>query len=194
LYFATLFPTSDQDNISVSVSPHIDRGEMIGTDDVHREMFEGRWLIALDNYDDITLGVDQDISIGKGQFIYERVNLETCEKYLSQLFDPNDYSDFEAACGGIQLNRRLWHDFEQREAWYSDSSLEGWPLPYTVAPKGSIAKAIELNLLQADSDDRLDTVLFESVAERVQSARQYYQSVLDQRDHKISRLLKSWES
>ena len=61
-------------------------------------------------------------------------------------------------------------------------------------PEGSIARAIELNLLQADSDDRLDTVLFETVAERVRKARDYYQSVLAQRDRQIASLLKSWEN
>jgi hypothetical protein len=194
LYFSTLFPALDGDSIDFSVSPHIDPGEPFGSDKLHREQFEGRWLIALDNFDEKTLGVDQDISIDKGQFVYERVNLESCEKYLRQLRDPDDQPEFEDNWESIRLNDRLWHGSDQKEAWYSDYSSEGWPQPHTVAPKGSIAKAIELNLLQADSDDRLDAVLFETVAERVQNARYYYQSVLEQRDHQIAKLLKSWKN
>ena len=65
---------------------------------------------------------------------------------------------------------------------------------HTAAPEGSIARAIEQNLLEADTDQRLDTVLFRTVAERVQNARNYYESVLEQRNQQIANLLKSWES
>ena len=66
-----------------------------------------------------------------------------------------------------------------------DFSSSGWPLAHASAPNGSIARAIELNLLQADFDYRLDTVLFETVAERVRNARAYYQSVVEKGIEKL---------
>jgi hypothetical protein len=41
---------------------------------------------------------------------------------------------------------------------------------HVAAPKGSIARAIEQNLLRDDVEDRLDKVLFETVANRVRDA------------------------
>ena len=62
-----------------------------------------------------------------------------------------------------------------------------------VSPKGSIARAIERNLLQGDVDDRLDKVLFGTVAERIEAASEYYRQVLQSREDRIARLLNSWK-
>jgi hypothetical protein len=64
---------------------------------------------------------------------------------------------------------------------------------HTVAPKGSIARAIEQNLLRDNVRDRLNSVLFETVAERALAARKCYQRVLQRRDNKIASLLESWK-
>ena len=61
------------------------------------------------------------------------------------------------------MNDQLWPEGD--EAWYQDPFMEGWPVMHVAAPKGSIARAIEQNLLQDDVDHRLDTALFETVAE-----------------------------
>jgi hypothetical protein len=58
---------------------------------------------------------------------------------------------------------------------------------------GSIARAIEQNLLRDDAAHRLDTVLFETVAERVQAASEYYRRVLQNRQDRIAGLLNSWK-
>jgi hypothetical protein len=58
---------------------------------------------------------------------------------------------------------------------------------------GSIARAIEQNLLRDDVAHRLDTVLFETVAERVQAASEYYRRVLQNRQDRIAGLLNSWK-
>ena len=60
--------------------------------------------------------------------------------------------------------------------------------------QGSIARAIEMNLLNTDAEDRLDTVLFETVARRVEAAQHHYRSGSQERNGRIESLLKSWES
>jgi hypothetical protein len=64
---------------------------------------------------------------------------------------------------------------------------------HTVAPLGSIALAIEQNLL-GPVESRLDTILFKAIEERIDRARAYYESKLSKRDQKIDRLLASWDS
>jgi len=68
----------------------------------------------------------------------------------------------------------------------------GLPEMHVASPKGSIARAIEQNLLRDGFGHRLDSVLFETVAERVQAAGEYYQRVLQNREDRIAGLLNSW--
>lgn len=101
-------------------------------------------------------------------------------KYLGQVADPGDWNDFESECASLSLNERLWPDREEREAWYQDFCIEGWPGTSVASPKGSIARAIERNLLRDDVSHRhrLDTVLFDVVTDRVQRASECYRRVL----------------
>lgn len=179
--------------LSLSVSPHIDTSESVRSEDVQRDNLEDRWLIALDRFDNRSLSVDEDIDTTQGQFFYEAVNLESCVKHLDHVADPNDSYNFEDECASVELNNRLWPGLEETEAWYQDFSMEGWPAMHVVSPKGSIARAIEQNLLRRDTADRLDSVLFETVTERVQSASEYYQCVLQNREDRVTRLLHSWK-
>jgi hypothetical protein len=52
---------------------------------------------------------------------------------------------------------------------------------------------IPSNLFRDDAADRLDTVLFGTVAERVRAASEYYRRVLQDREDRISELLNSWK-
>jgi hypothetical protein len=193
LHWFTLLPRSPSGaSLSISVSPHIDTAGSVGSEDVQREHLEDRWLIALDGFDRQGLSVDEDIDAGEGQFFYEAVDLASCTKYLDQVADPDDWEGFENECACVELNDRLWPGWEEREAWYQDSSIEGWPAMPVASPKGSIARAIEQNLFRDDAADRLDTLLFETVAERVQAASEYYRRVLQDREDRISGLLNSW--
>ena len=179
-------------SLSMSVSPHIDTSEWIGTEHVQRDALEDRWLIALDHFDGRSLSVDDDIDAAEGHFFYEAVDLASCTKYLDQVADPGD-REFESECAGVTLNSRLWCGYEEQEAWYQDFSTDAWPVMTVVSPKGSIARAIERNLLQGDVDDRLDRVLFGTVAERIEAASEYYRQVLQSREDRIARLLNSWK-
>ena len=96
-------------------------------------------------------------------------------------------------CRFVDLNEQLWPGDEEREAWYQASSPWGWPRTHVVAPIGSIARALEQNLLQDDLEDRLDTVFFKTVAERVQAASEYYQQALQSREDRIAGLLDCWK-
>jgi hypothetical protein len=140
-----------------------------------------------------SLLVDKDIEAHKGQFFYEPVDLESCTKYLDQVADPADWDEFENECAAVSLNDRLWNEDEEREAWYQDLSIEGQPATYVASSKGSIARAIEQNLLRDETADRLDTVLFEVVAERIQAAREYYRRLLQNREDRVAGLLNSWK-
>jgi hypothetical protein len=173
-------------------SPHIDTSESLGPQDVQRENLEHRWLIALDRFDSSSLAVDDDVNPAKGQFFYEAVDLESCVKYLDQVADPDDWDAFDGECGSVSLNDQLWQ-YEEREAWYQDLSWEGLPEMHVASPKGSIARAIEQNLLRDGFDDRLDSVLFETVADRVQAASEYYRRILQNREDRIAGLLNSWK-
>jgi hypothetical protein len=177
-------------SLSVSVSPHIDNSESVSSEDVQREDLEDRWLILLDSFDRRSLSVDEDIA--DGQFFYEAVDLGSCIKYLDQVADPDDWDEFDGVCAAVELSSRWWHR-EEKEAWYQDSATEGWPMMHVAAPKGSIARAIEQNLLRDDVRHRLDKVLFDTVAERVQAARKCYQRVLQKRENRIASLLDSWK-
>jgi hypothetical protein len=65
---------------------------------------------------------------------------------------------------------------------------------HVASPNGSIARAIEQNLLRDDDDRRrLDNVLIETVAEQVRAAKKYYQQVLKDREDRIAGLLDSWK-
>jgi len=129
-------------------------------------------------------------AIEEGQFFYEAVDLASCMKYLDQVADPDDWDEFENECANVTLNDRL---YEEKEAWYQDSSIDGQQAMHVASPKGSIARAIEQNLLRDDAADRLDTVVFETVAERVQAASEYYRRVLQNREDRIAGLLNSWK-
>jgi hypothetical protein len=179
-------------SLSISVSPHIDTSESVGPQDVERENLEHRWLIALDRSNSSSLAVDDDVNVARGQFFYEAVDLESCVKYLDQVADPDDWDAFDGECGSVSLNRQLWPGHEEREAWYQGLSWEGLPEMHVASPKGSIARAIEQNLLRDGFGHRLDSVLFETVAERVQAAGEYYQRVLQNREDRIAGLLNSW--
>lgn len=195
LHQYTLLPRSPIGaSLSVSVSPHIDTVESIGSQDIRREHLEDRWLIALDRFDAGSLSVDEDVEGAKGQFFYETVDLASCTKYLDQVADPDDWDNFETECSCVRLNHHLWDGEEAKEGWYRDFSIEGWPAKPVNSPRGSIARAIEQNLLQDDDAYRLDTLLFETVAERVQAASSQYRQVLQKRDEHIARLLDSWRS
>jgi hypothetical protein len=193
-YFSRFPAVGDGGNFRAFISPHFDDEESwsLSASDLTRESLEGRWLIALDKFDSNALNLDQDISVPEGQFFYERIGLDSCAKYLRPLYDENDWRDFEDLCRAVDLNPRLWPELEQHEAWFSRYPNEAWPLAHTVAPVGSIALAIEQNLL-GPSESRLDTVLFETIEERIARARAYYQSVTDRRDRELTRLLASWE-
>lgn len=180
-------------SLSFSVSPHLDDSESIGADDVQRESLEGRWLIALDRFEDSSLSVDDDVDPRKGQFFYEAVDLASCVKYLDQVADPEDWETFDGECGSVSLNRDLWSSYDERESWYQDFSWEGIPELHVASPKGSIARAIEQNLLRDDTDYRLDVALFDTVAERVQAATMCYRQVVQDRDNRIAELLQSWK-
>jgi hypothetical protein len=189
-----LLPRSPEGaTLSVSVSPHIDTSESVGSEDVQREYLEDRWLIALNPFDSQSLLVDEDIEAAEGQFFYEAVDLESCAKYLDQVADPDDWDEYEIECASVTLNDRLWHEDEEKEAWHDDFYTEGRPATYVASPKGSIARAIEQNLLQDDADRRLDTVLFETVTERIQAAGEYYRRLLQNREERIAELLSSWK-
>ena len=192
LYQFTLLPRSPGGaNLSISVSPHIDTSGSIGFDDVQRAHLEDRWLIALDELDKQSLSVDEDIDATEGQFFYETVDLASCAKYLDQVANPDNF-EFDDECQFVDLNEQLWPGDEEREAWYQASSPWGWPMARVVAPIGSIARAIEQNLLQGDFDERLDKVFFKTVANKVQAASEYYQQVLQNREDRIARLMDSW--
>ncbi len=193
LHRFTLLPLSaGGKSLSFSVSPHIDDSESIGFDDVKRERLEGRWLIDLNRLDIDNLSLDDDVDSSKGQFFYEAVDLASCVKYLDQVADPDDWESFDSECGNVSLNSDLWSSYEQSESWYQDFSWDGLPEPYIASPRGSIARAIEQNLLQGDSGHRLDAALFETVAKRVQDASLCYQQTLQDRDNRIAELLRSW--
>jgi hypothetical protein len=193
-YFLGFPATGDERGFIISVSPHSGEPESfsLSTSELTRELFEGRWLIALDRFDAKALDLDQDVSVRDGQFFYERVSLDSCAKYLRPVHNADDWRNFEGICRAVDLNSKLWPEDEQREAWFSNHPSEGWPLIHTVAPVGSIALAIEQNLL-GPIESRLDTVLFETVEERIARARSYYDSVVNKRDQKLARLLTSWE-
>jgi len=195
LHQFTLLPRSPGGaSLSVPVSPHIDTSESVGSEDVQREDLEDRWLIALDRFDDRSLSVDGDIDAAKGQFFYEVVDLASCTKYLDQVADPNDWDEFEYKCASVILNDRLWHGYEEEKAWYQDFDFsEGRPAMHVASLNGSIARAIEQNRLRDDAARRLDTVLVETVAERVQAASEYYRRVLQNREDRITGLLNSWK-
>ncbi|MDH2344947.1 hypothetical protein [Bradyrhizobium sp. SSUT77] len=194
LHQFTLLPMcSEGANLSFSVSPHLDTSESIGSEDVQRESLEGRWLIALDRFDSNGLSVDDDVDPTKGQFFYEAVDLASCVKYLDQVADPDDWDTFDGECGSVSLNRELWASYDERESWYQDFSWEGSPEMHVASPKGSIARAIEQNLLRDDTDYRLDAALYDTVAERVRAAIQCYRQVVQNRDNRIAELLQSWK-
>jgi hypothetical protein len=71
--------------------------------------------------------------------------------------------------------------------------MEGRPEMHVSSPKGSIARAIEQNLLRHGAAHRLDTVLFETVGERLKAASKYYRRVLQSREDRIAGLLNSWK-
>ena len=134
------------------------------------------------------MSVDEDIDATEGQFFHETVDLASCTKYLDQVANPDNF-EFDEQCQFVDLNEQLWPGDEEREAWYQASSPWGWPRTHVVAPIGSIARALEQSLLQDDLEDRLDTVFFKTVAERVQAASEYYQQVLQSREDRIAGLL-----
>jgi hypothetical protein len=194
LDYCAKLPASDgRLGLSASISPHVGRADD-EFEELEREHLDGRWIIGLDRFDDKALKLDEDIDVAAGQFYYERIGLDSCMKYLREVHDPDDWRHFEGVCGAIDLNRRLWPEDEQREAWYMDYSDDGRPLVPVVAPNGTIARAIEQNLLQAAPDNRLDTVLFETVAKRVQKGLDYYRTVIGRRHRKVERLMSEWES
>jgi hypothetical protein len=141
------------------------------------------------------LSVDEDIDATKGQFFYEAVDLASCVKYLDQVADPDHWNknELERECASIELSEELWPGDEERQAWYQDVSPEGWPLIHAVTPWGSIARAIEQNLLQNDTSRRLDTVLLRTVTEWVDAACKYYQQVIQNREDRIAGLRDSWK-
>jgi len=194
LHLFTLLPRSRGGaRLSISISPHImDNVESVGSDDVHREDLEDRWLIALNRFDGGSLAIDPDIDASKGQFFYELVDLASCAKYLDQVADPGD-REFDSECSSVSLNHRLWRGYREREVWYEDDiTLEGRPTMY-VAPRGSIARAIEHNLVRYGVADRLDTLLFETVAERVKAAAECHQQALQNRESRFAELLNLWK-
>lgn len=67
------------------------------------------------------------------------------------------------------------------------------PEIHVVSPKGSIARAIEQNLLREGSGHRLDSLLFETVTERVRAAHECYRRVLQDHGDRIAELLNSWK-
>ena len=189
----TLLPRRpDGASLSISVSPHIDTSESIGPEDVQRKNLEHRWLIALEPFDSSSLAVDDDINAAKAQFFYEAVDLESCVKYLDQVADPDDWDTFDGECGSVSLNRQLWPGHEEREAW-CQYSWDGMPEIHVASPKGSIARAIEQNLLREGSGHRLDSLLFETVTERVRAAHECYRRVLQDHGDRIAELLNSWK-
>jgi hypothetical protein len=192
LHWHTLFPRCpDGASLSISVGPHFDRTESIGFEDVQRERLEDRWLIEL-NKDSAVLFDDPDIHAG--QFFYEVVDLESCVKYLDQLADPDDWDEFESECASVSLNRQLWPHDEDRESWYQRFPLNERPMMHAAAPVGSIARAIEQNVLCNDVDHRLDTVLFKTVRKRIRAAIEYHQKIVRSRDDRLAQLLNGWKT
>lgn len=137
------------------------------------------------------MAVDEDIEAG--QFFYETVDLASCTKYLGEVADPDDFDEFEGECSSVDLNTRLWRESDEKEAWYQEFSSDGRPALHVASPNGSIARAIEQNLLRDDESDRLDTVLFETVAKRIRAAGEYYRRVLENREDRLAGLLSSWK-
>jgi hypothetical protein len=107
--------------------------------------------------------------------------------------DPGGWDEFEGECGNVSLNRVLWPSNEEREAWYQYFSWDDTPEMHVTSPKGSIARAIEQNLLRDGSDHRLDSLLFETVTKRVQAAGECYRRVLQDHSDRIVELLNSWK-
>jgi hypothetical protein len=72
-----------------SIRLHLDDKESLSLSagELTRELFEGRWLISLDEFDSKALDFDQDVTVSKGQFFYERVSLDSCAKYLRPVRD-----------------------------------------------------------------------------------------------------------
>lgn len=193
LHQYTLLPRKrDGASLEFSVSPHIDTSESIGSDDIKREHMEDRWLVALNPFDSGRLSVDDDIEAG--QFFYETVDLASCTKYLGVVADPEDGDQFELECSCIKLNDRLWFGDEETEGWYREFPVDGKPLSHAGPPRGSIARAIEQNLLRRDAENRLDTVLLETVAERVNEAFECQRKLERRRETHIAGLLDSWKS
>jgi hypothetical protein len=185
---------ADGESLKLSVSPHIDKSESIGSQDIKRYHLEDRWLISFDPFDVERLSVDTDIEASKGQFFYETVDLASCTKYLDVVSDPEDFDQFEIECSCVSLNDRLWFGEDEAEGWYREFAIEGKPLTHANSPRGSIARAIEQNLLREDSENRLDTALFEVVAERLSAAFECHEHLLRSRDTRIANLLDSWKS
>lgn len=178
-------------SLKFSVSPHIDASESIGSDEIKRRHLEDRWLVALDAFDGNRLSVDDDIEAG--QFFYETVDLASCAKYLGVVADPDDWEQFELECSCIKLNDTLWFGEDETEGWYREFPVDGKPLAHAGTPRGSIARAIEQNLLREDVEHRLDTALFEVVAERLRTAFECQRKLLDNRETHIADLLNSWK-
>jgi hypothetical protein len=61
-----------------------------------------------------------------------------------------------------------------------------------VSPEGSLARALELNLLKDDQEERLDGALFEAVVHRLRAASEYHEQVLRIRARHVEGLLASW--
>ena len=72
-------------SLSMSVSPHIDTSEWIGTEHVQRDALEDRWLIALDHFDGRSLSVDDDIDAAEGR--YYRQVLQSREDRIARLLN-----------------------------------------------------------------------------------------------------------
>src|SRR5437588_410838 len=66
------------------------------------------------------------------------------------------------------------------------------PEIHVASPKGSIARAIEQNLLREGSGHRLDSLLFETVTERVRAAHECYRRVLQDHGDRIAELMTCW--
>jgi len=140
LHQFTLLPRCPRgSSLSISVSPHIDTSESVGSEDVQRKHLADRWLIALNDFSSSCLSVDDDVDSSKGQFFYEAVDLESCVKYLDQVADPDDGTRSTVSVE-VSLNRELWSRHEERRLGIR-IFVGGLTEMHVAFPKGSIARA-----------------------------------------------------
>lgn len=143
------------------------------------------WFERLPFDDDF---VKEDGSRLDSAFRYERVDLASCRKFLGAPADPEE----------LELGD-WWADplEEVREnSWFAESD---WDHPtgltkYLRCPPGTLARAVEQNLVyERDSDRGLDERLFDAVAAMVEGAAEAKGTIEAERETRIAALKRVWE-